>query len=268
MLPLKDNIPSRTTPVVNYVLIGLCILAFLVQISDPDGGITLKWGFIPSRVSKPDQPIVIEHHELVQTPFGLREETARTEVPNPPIPAFMTALTCVFLHGSLMHLLGNMWFLYIFGDNVEDRLGHLGYVIFYLGCGIAASFAHYLTDPGSTIPTIGASGAIAGVRGAYLLLYPHASVLALVPLGFLIQTMVIPAPFFLGLWFLMQLLQGSFAVGTAEAEGVAWWAHIGGFAAGFAIAWLLGAAGQTKPKVVVVRPGTEERFRRIRTPWD
>jgi membrane associated rhomboid family serine protease len=161
-----------------------------------------------------------------------------------------------------------MWFLYIFGDNVEDRLGHLGYVIFYLGCGIAASFAHYLTDPGSTIPTIGASGAIAGVMGAYLLLYPHASVLALVPLGFLIQTMVIPAPFFLGLWFLMQLLQGSFAVGTAEAEGVAWWAHIGGFAAGFAIAWLLGATGQTKPKVVVVRPGTEERFRRIRTPWD
>ena len=143
MLPLKDNIPSRTTPIVNYTLIGLCLLAFMVQVSDPDGGITLKWGFIPGRVSKPDVPIVIEHHELVQTPFGLREETARTEVPAPPIPALMTALTCVFLHGSVMHLLGNMWFLYIFGDNVEDRLGHVGYLIFYLACGIAASLTHY-----------------------------------------------------------------------------------------------------------------------------
>lgn len=240
----------------------------MVQASDTDGRITLMFGMIPQRIGQPDAPVVIEHHEVVRTPFGMMEETSRTEVPPSPVPPILTAFTCIFLHGSLMHLLGNLWFLYIFGDNVEDRLGHFGYLLFYFGCGIAASAAHYSTDPGSTVPTIGASGAIAGVMGAYLLLYPHANVVTLVPFLYFVQTMIIPAPIFLGLWFVLQLLQGTFAIGATEAAGVAWWAHIGGFAAGFAAAWLLGKSGQTAPRVVVVRPGTEQRFRQIRSPWD
>jgi membrane associated rhomboid family serine protease len=268
VIPLKDNIPSRTTPYVNYAMVIICCLVFLLQANDPDGRLTLMFGMIPQRISQPDKPVVIVDHEVVETPFGMMEQTARTEIPAPPIPAVLTGLTCIFLHGSLMHLLGNMWFLLIFGDNVEDRLGHFGYVLFYLGCGLAASAAHYFTNQASPIPTIGASGAVAGVMGAYLWLYPHANVYSLVPILFLIQTMIIPAPVFLGLWFLIQLLQGTFAVGSTEAAGVAWWAHVGGFAAGFLVAWILGKSGHTTPKVVVVRPGTDRSFRRMQTPWD
>jgi membrane associated rhomboid family serine protease len=268
VIPLRDNVPSRTTPVVNYCLMILCGLVFLMQANDADGLLTLHFGMIPQRISQPEKPVVIEQHRIVRTPFGMQEVTARTEVPPSPIPAWMTALTCVFLHGSVMHLLGNMWFLYIFGDNVEDRLGHWGYLIFYLACGVAASVSHYAFEVNSPIPTIGASGAVAGVMGAYLFLYPHANVVTLVPIIFLLQLMVIPAPIFLGLWFLIQLLQGTFSIGATEATGVAWWAHIGGFAIGFVFAWMLGKVGKTQPGVVVVRPGTDRRFGQIRTPWD
>ena len=247
---------------------AVCGLVFLLQSMDPDGRITLQYGMIPKRISKPGEPVVIEHKEVVQTRFGTEVTTSKVEAPAPPIPAWMTALTCVFLHGSLMHLLGNMWFLYIFGDNVEDRLGHVGYLLTYLGWGVLASLSHYLTQPGSPIPTIGASGAVAGVMGAYLLLYPHANVVSLVLFFYLLQMMVIPAPVFLGIWFVMQLLQGTFSIGATEAAGVAWWAHIGGFAAGILVAWVLGRSGQTRPGVVVVRPGTDRRFRQIRPPWD
>lgn len=268
MIPLRDNIPARTTPFVNYWLMAICGLIFLLQSADTDGRLTLQFGMIPLRISEPDKPVIVESHEKLQTPFGWQEVVAHTEVPASPIPVWLTPFTCIFLHGSLMHLLGNMWFLYIFGDNVEDRLGHSGYLLFYVGCGLAASLAHYFFESHSPLPTIGASGAIAGVMGAYLFLYPHANVVALVPIIFLLQMMVIPAPIFLGLWFLMQLWQGSFSFGATEATGVAWWAHIGGFAAGFLIAWLLGKSGRTQPRVVVVRPGTDRRFDQIRFPWD
>jgi len=243
-------------------------VVFLMQSADPDGLLTLQFGMIPQRISQPDKPVVIETHQVVRTPFGMQEVKARTEVPPSPIPAWLTPFTCVFLHGSLMHLVGNLWFLYIFGDNVEDRLGHRGYLLFYVGCGVAASMAHYFFESTSPLPTIGASGAIAGVMGAYLFLYPHANVVSLVPIVFLLQMMVIPAPIFLGLWFVMQLLQGTFSIGATEATGVAWWAHIGGFAAGFLVAWVLGTSGQTQSKVLVVRPGTDRRFGQIRFPWD
>jgi membrane associated rhomboid family serine protease len=268
VIPLRDNIPSRTTPVVNYALMAICGIVFLLQAVDPDGRLTLQFGMIPQRISQPGRPVVIERSQVVQTRFGSQEMTSRVEVPPPPFPAWLTALSCVFLHGSLMHLLGNMWFLYIFGDNVEDRLGHAGYLLLYLGWGVLASTAHYFTHPESTIPTIGASGAVAGVMGAYLLLYPHANVVSLVPFFYLLQVMTIPAPVFLGLWFVMQLVQGSFSIGATEAAGVAWWAHIGGFVAGIASAWLVGQTGQTRPRVEVIRPGTDRRFRRIQTPWD
>ena len=268
MIPLRDNIPSRTTPVVNYWIMAVCCLVYLLQSGDTDGRLTLMFGMIPQRISQPDKAVVIEHHEIVRTPFGIQEVKARTEVPLSPVPAWLTPFTCIFLHGSFMHLLGNMWFLYIFGDNVEDRLGHRGYLIFYTGCGIGASLAHFVFAPGSPIPTIGASGAIAGVMGAYLLLYPHANVVSLVPIIFLLHLMTIPAPVFLGIWFVIQLLQGTFSIGATEATGVAWWAHIGGFVVGFAVAWILGRVGQTSPRVVVRRVGTDRGFRQIRYPWD
>ncbi len=162
------------------------------------------------------------------------------ELPPLPFSPWLTLLTCTFLHGGWMHVLGNMWFLHIFGDNVEDRLGHFGYLAFYVGCGIASSAAHLMLNASSTMPTIGASGAIAGVMGAYLYLYPRANVVALVPIFFFLQVLVVPAPLFLIVWFAMQFFEGTFAITSQSTGGVAWWAHIGGFAAGFVVAWLLG----------------------------
>jgi hypothetical protein len=133
-----------------------------------------------------------------------------------------------------------MWFLWIFGDNIEDRLGHIGYLIFYLASGVAASGAHYFTDSASTIPTIGASGAIAGVMGAYFVWYSHSRVHSLVPVFGFVQFVEVPAPFFLGIWFVMQFLQGG---GGSSAGGVAWWAHIGGFVFGAVVAFLMGRSG-------------------------
>jgi hypothetical protein len=150
-----------------------------------------------------------------------------------------------------------MWFLHIFGDNVEDRLGHFGYLAFYLGCGVAASAAHLMLNASSTMPTIGASGAIAGVMGAYLYLYPRANVVALVPIFFFLQVLVVPAPLFLVVWFALQFFEGTFAITSQSTGGVAWWAHIGGFAAGFVVAWLLGLAHQLRPPVEAVRPNTQ-----------
>ncbi|MEZ6065899.1 MAG: rhomboid family intramembrane serine protease [Planctomycetaceae bacterium] len=150
------------------------------------------------------------------------------------VPPLLTALTCVFLHGGWMHFLGNMWFLWIFGDNVEDRFGHFGYVAFYVVCGLAASIAHYLSDPASQIPTIGASGAIAGVMGAYFVWYSHSRVTAIVPLGGFIQMMEVPARWFLGVWFGLQFLQGVMTAGPGG--GVAWWRG-GPILAGLSPAW-------------------------------
>jgi len=150
-----------------------------------------------------------------------------------------------------MHFLGNMWFLWIFGDNVEDRLGHAGYALFYVGSGVAASVAHLMMNSSSPAPTIGASGAIAGVMGAYLLMFPHARVLAAVPIFYFLEIMLLPAPVFLGVWFVLQFFQGAFAI-TTETGGVAWWVHIGGFVVGVAVAFLMKATGRFKP--VMARP--------------
>src|SRR5262249_25667474 len=148
-------------------------------------------------------------------------------------------------------------------DNVEDRLGHGRYAVFYLLCGVAASAVHLLTNSDSAMPTIGASGAIAGVMGAYFVLYPRAQVVTLVPLIFFFDIWVLPAPSFLGVWFVLQLVQGSYALG-GEAGGVAWWAHVGGFGTGVAVALLLNRLRQTRPAVRLVRPGTDgfSRYRR------
>lgn len=203
MIPLRDVIPSRTFPFFTIVFIVLNTLAFLFEQSLP----------------------VVSREQLIQA-YGV--------VPARFAP--VTVFTSMFLHAGWGHFLGNMLFLWIFGDNVEDRLGHVRFVVFYLMCGIAAVAAHFYMNPLSTIPTIGASGAIAGVLGAYFVLYPHSRVLALVPLFIIFEIVEVPAILFLGIWFLMQFFYvGAAAVRAGgEGGGVAFWAHIAGFLAGMA----------------------------------
>lgn len=269
MIPIRDNIPPRTFPFVNYLLIGLCVVAFVAQLADQTAGtegMVERLGMIPARVFHPHEPITVREEVLARGRFGDVQRVVRERVLAPTeFSPWWTLLTCIFLHGGWMHIIGNLWFLHIFGDNVEDRFGHVGYLVFYLASGVLASATHLLSAPTSTVPTIGASGAIAGVMGAYCLLYPRAKVLALLPIFVFVQTLVIPAPFFLGIWFLMQLYEGSMADRTGA--GVAWWAHIGGFVVGFAAAWLLEKAGRVRPPVTTLLPNTERmshyRYRRL-----
>ena len=203
MIPLRDVIPSRTFPFFTIAFIVLNTIAFLFEQS----------------LSRPELEQFVHVYGVV--PVRLE-----------PITVF----TSMFLHAGWGHFLGNMLFLWIFGDNVEDRLGHARFVAFYLLCGIAAVFAHVYMNPTSRIPTIGASGAIAGVLGGYFVLYPHSRVLALLPLFIIWEVIEVPAILFLGMWFLMQFYYvGLAAVRTgAEGGGVAFWAHIAGFVAGMA----------------------------------
>lgn len=243
MIPLRDNIPARTTPVVNYAMIGICTVVFLLQLAAGDGSLAEQLGMVPKRVFDPDSEILIRTGRFGLMPVG-----------DAMVPDWLTPLTCIFLHGGWLHFLGNMLFLWIFGDNVEDRMGHGGYLGFYLGAGVAASAAHLLANPASPLPTVGASGAIAGVMGAYMLLYPHAKVLTLVPLFVIMFVVTLPAPLFLGFWFLLQFFQGVASVGGVQVGGVAWWAHIGGFAVGFGVAAGLNKLHKLRPPVQKVRP--------------
>jgi membrane associated rhomboid family serine protease len=210
MIPLKDDNPSRSTPFVTYGIIALCVLVFLWELSlGPAGAqrVVYALGVIPA--------VLLQGLEL------------------PPeiqmVGPWTSVFTSMFLHGGWMHLLSNMLYLYIFGDNVEDSMGHVRFVLFYLACGVAAVFAQALPDPSSQIPMIGASGAISGVLGAYLLLYPHARVLVAIPFG-VIMTVRLPALWVLLAWFGLQLISNLAA--TPGAGGVAFRAHIGGFIAG------------------------------------
>src|SRR4051794_4255011 len=201
MIPLRDVIPSRTMPYVTVTIIMLNALAWLFELSLP-------------------------HEDLNQflTAFGV-------------VPAFFawpTLITSMFLHGSWSHVIGNMWYLWIFGDNVEDRLGHGRFIVFYLLCGAIAAMGQVVMDPTSTIPTIGASGAIAGVMGAYFVLFPKSRVLMLIPLIIIWDIIELPAIFLLGFWFLLQLINtGTIVASTqASAGGVAFAAHVAGFVTG------------------------------------
>ncbi len=209
MIPIRDAIRSKTFPVVNVLIIVANCLAFLWQLSlGPQlREALLFYGIVPVRYSDPSLSIQ----------FSLFEQV---------FPFF----TSMFLHGGFLHILGNMWFLYIFGDNIEDRLGHIRYLIFYLLCGIAAGVIHLYTNWESNLPTIGASGAISGIMGAYLLLYPRSRILTLIPIFFFLQFVEIPAFIFLGYWLLIQILSASFT--PKNVGGIAWWAHIGGFVVG------------------------------------
>lgn len=242
MIPLRDSIKTIRTPFVNYLMIGICAVVFFAQLRTPADAPSLveKYGMIPARISHPDEPVEIPvREEQVMTPHGMKRVIHTRQAVPSAVPPVWTLLTCIFLHGGWMHFVGNMWFLYIFGDNVEDRYGHLGYLILYLTCGIGASLAHYLSAPDSTLPTLGASGAIAGIMGAYFISYPRAQVVTLLPLFIIWQVIVVPAPLFLGIWFLIQAFQGTMSASSAESAGVAWWAHIGGFVVGLAATYVL-----------------------------
>ncbi len=224
MIPLKDDIPSRTFPIVNITLIILNIFFFLVEVSLGDRLNLLfgNFGVVPAKFFA---SYYIAGDRIVY--IGAAERI---------IPLF----TSMFLHGGWFHLLGNMLYLWIFGDNVEDRMGHLRYLVFYLLCGLIASLTHILFNPSSTIPSVGASGAIAGVLGAYMLSYPTARVVVLIVLFFYIDFVALPALIVLGFWFIMQFFSGVLSLGVQNAStgGVAWWAHIGGFVAGMALLFI------------------------------
>jgi membrane associated rhomboid family serine protease len=226
MIPIRDTNRSEKYPVVNNSIIAVAVLAFIIELVQ---GQKLKefiylYGLVPARYAEPHIAAYFTTSQQV-IPF----------------------LTSLFLHGGVLHLLGNMWFLYIFGDNVEGQLGHLRYLVFYLLCGLAAGASHLALNWHSNVPTIGASGAIAGVMGAYLILYPRAKILTLLPLFFFFTFIEVPAFIFLGIWFLFQFLS---AAGTAgQSGGIAWWAHIGGFLFGIVFLKLL----EKMPKRVPVK---------------
>ena len=256
MIPLRDDNPTTRTPVVTLAVIAACSAMFLWQGAGSSAldEVTARLAMVPARVSGEEDVVLRLSH-------GVSRNIA-VELPPAWVPEWLTMLTCTFLHGSWLHLLGNLWILWIFGDNVEERFGRLRYLALYLGCGVLASVTHYFSEPHSPVPTVGASGAIAGVMGAYLLLYPHARVLTLIPLGILLHTAVVPAWVFLGLWFALQLLQGLVTLGGEAVGGVAWWAHIGGFVAGIVFAAVLRRQDRLRPapRVVALQGG---RYRRM-----
>ncbi|MBD2384794.1 rhomboid family intramembrane serine protease [Cylindrospermum sp. FACHB-282] len=226
MVPIRDNNPTETTPYVTLGLIAANVLVFLYEASLPPQALN---GFL---------------HLAAVVPRELTLSFAGISV-NQPVPEWATLITSQFLHGGLLHLGGNMLFLWIFGNNVEDKLGHFKYLLFYLSCGVLASLTQWYFAQGSNIPSLGASGAIAGVMGAYILRFPQAEVLGVVPLGIFFPTFVVPAYFFIGLWFVQQAFYGVASLETRtnigmESGGIAYWAHAGGFIFGAILAPLLG----------------------------
>jgi membrane associated rhomboid family serine protease len=209
MIPIRDQIPTHRIPFVNYFLIAANILVFILQ-----------W------LAGDNQEALIYQFALIPASFANGIGVGNIS----------NIFTSMFMHAGLAHLGGNMLYLWIFGDNVEDSMGHGRFLFFYLVGGIVASLAHIFTNPLSQIPTVGASGAIAAVLGAYLVLYPRARVLTIIPLGFFIRMTTVPAAIVLGLWFILQLFSGVLSMGGPDVGGVAFWAHIGGFIAGVILA--------------------------------
>jgi membrane associated rhomboid family serine protease len=229
VIPIRDSNPSRITPYVTYAIIALNVAVFLYEIgiglysgrmNGELAAFFAEYGMVPQRYSSPE---LSEHFTWFQQALPF--------------------LSTMFLHGGLLHIIGNMWVLWIFGDNVEEWFGHVRFALFYLLWGVTATLLHLAANWGDTTPVIGASGAIAGVMGAYLILYPRAKVLTLVPIFIFIQFIELPAVVFLGFWFLLQFLQGT----VGGATGVAWWAHIGGFIAGIASILILGGKRPSGP---------------------
>ena len=217
VIPLYDNDPfeARFRPYVTWSLIALNLLAFFGELASPDtDAFTVRWGVVPATIT--------------DAPGGVA-----------PLQAYGTLFTGMFLHGGWLHLILNMWMLWLFGPAIEDRLGHGRFLLFYLGCGIAASLAQMASDPASEVPALGASGAIAGILGCTMSLFPLSRVIVVVPILFLPLFFEVHAVVFIGLWFVLQVLQGAISLLSPSEGGVAWWAHIGGFLTGLLIGPML-----------------------------
>jgi membrane associated rhomboid family serine protease len=220
MIPLKDDNPSYTTPVVVYALIAINIVVFLHEMS-----------------------LGTQLENFFQLYAVIPQELSASFAGTPPaqaVPEIATLITSQFLHGGILHIGFNMLFLWTFGDNIESSLGHIKFLLFYLICGILAGLTHWFFDMSSLVPTVGASGAIAGVMGAYILKYPQAKILTLLPLGIFITTIRIPAVYFLGFWFVQQAISSVASLGMTVEGGVAYWAHAGGFIFGAIVGPILG----------------------------
>jgi membrane associated rhomboid family serine protease len=243
VFPLSDDSPPRVTPIVTWFIIGACFLVFLWQSSlgAKAGEIALyQYGMIPARL------------------FGMAKLRSHLV----PIPASATVLTSMFLHGGWLHLALNMLFLWVFGGKVEESMGHSRFLIFYLLCGVAAAVAQAMMSPGSTLPMVGASGAISGVLGAYFLLHPLASIRVLFFLGLIPIIVHVPALIFLGLWFATQMLSATFSI--LSEPGVAVWAHVGGFLTGMLLTPFL---RQSSVKLLQPRYSRAFQIERRRGPW-
>jgi len=213
MFPLKDTIPSQTFPFVNIFLIIVNSVLFLFEVS----------------LGPQELQAFLQQFGVIPAKFFWMAQNEPANI----IGRYFPLLTSMFLHGGWFHIIGNMWFLWIFGDNVEDRMGHARYFIFYILVGILAGLTQIYLNPTSTVPTIGASGAIAGVMGAYFILFPHSRIITMIFIFFFVDIIEIPAFFFLGIWFLIQFFQGTASLmAPSGMGGVAWWAHFGGFVAG------------------------------------
>ena len=223
MIPLKDDNPTSNKPVITFFLIGICILIFLIQISSQSyktGQLFYSYGLIPS--------VLMGNNQL---PMDLYV-----------VPAYLTIFTSMFMHGGFMHLIGNMLYMWIFADNIEDSLGPKKFIIFYLLSGIGAAMTQVLMDTHSQIPMVGASGAIGGILGAYLINHPNAKVLVLIPFGFFSQLIKIRALYVLGFWFILQFI--------SSGGGVAYAAHIGGFVSGMILILFFNKKGKRKTKII------------------
>jgi rhomboid family protein len=230
LIPIRDTIPHRRSPVVTWVLIAINVAVFLYELSlSPEElqRLFYLFGVVPARYSHPEWARL----------SGL------------PMHDYWPFLTCMFLHGGWAHVIGNMWTLWIFGDNVEDRMGPVRFLIFYLLTGVAAGLTHYFTNLGSAVPTVGASGAIAGVLGAYFILFPRSQIIVVLPVFFFPFFFELPAVTYLLFWFLSQVLSGTLAgFAASDVGGIAFWAHAGGFVAGVVFHRLFILPGQERPR--------------------
>ena len=230
MIPIRDTIPRQHFPFAVWALVAVNVYVFIRELALPPDSteqFIYLFGLVPARFTHPDW-------------------AARVGFPHTYWPFFST----MFLHGGWLHIIGNMWVLWIFGDNVEDRMGPARFLIFYLLCGLAAGVVHVLTNPGSRVPAVGASGAIAGVMAAYFVLFPRARIVAMFPILFYPVFFQVPAFLYLGFWFLTQFFSGTLAIATQrEVSGIAWWAHVGGFGAGILTFALFLRPRETRPAV-------------------
>ncbi len=281
MLPLKDNVPTLRFPIVTVVIIAICVIVFIWQLlfpTDPEldqvgyGAIdqsALEYGAMPERITNPSEDAdcavgAVEIGGQLQADivcpgtaeFGEAEANARSDPGLQPIPIdqapwWVTLFTSMFMHGGILHIVGNMLFLWVFGNNVEDSMGRVKFVLFYLLAGLIALYSQAAIDPGSTAPTIGASGAVAGVLGGYALLHPQARVLTLIFIIFFVTLVEIPALILLGVWFILQFIPalGQVAVETGGDQGIAYFAHVGGFIFGLAAIRLFARRREGEPSM-------------------